>query len=522
MGSVPLSVLYIAAECKPFSKAGGVGDVAGELPVALREQGVEVEIVTPRYGGEPPRGGFEYTVAFHGVSERVCIERADLKGVPVHLVHNATYFATDYARYPERAPFADPDLFKRDYSKPYVDSPRIPFYDDALRFSFFSEACRELIARRKPDIVHINDWVLGYLFGRMAMKRMRQRRVLTIHNIGYQGNIGRANVRHWDIGKIARSRSFGRLFADPRAHWKSVNALRLAMELADQTNTVSPHYRDEITQPEDQSRYFEGGKGLHEIAARLEARGRLHGILNGFQYTFQPSDEAFAATLRQKKEMKVALSGAFADPDATLLGFVGRAVEQKFKLLTESFDGKSVLEHILSIPRVNVAVLASGLPEYEAFLRRFSGRANFSTTVSFDPNQARRISLGSDVFLMPSLFEPCGITQMESLSCATPPLVRWTGGLVDTVRAHTTPEGTGFGFDGTSAAEVLRNLVATVEAAVHMHRHQPEAFRAMQRRAFNARFLWSDSARRYIEDLYQPAMTAPRTSRSIGKRPSRA
>ena len=170
-----MEVLYIATECKPYSKVGGVGDVTAELPPALKEQGIDIEIVTPLYGSTKrelysatPQD--RYAVYYQGRDEIVEIYRSDLGGVPVNLVRNPTYF-------------------EGRYGTPYIYSPNIPFYDDALRFSFFSEACLKLIDQKKPDIAHINDWPLGYLFGRMFIEKMPQKRVLSIHNIGYQGNI---------------------------------------------------------------------------------------------------------------------------------------------------------------------------------------------------------------------------------------------------------------------------------------------------------------------------------------------
>ncbi|RJX25365.1 MAG: glycogen synthase [Desulfurivibrio sp.] len=500
-----MKVLYIAAECKPFSKVGGVGDVAGELPVALKQEGVEVEIVTPWYGRTKID---DRKVDFHGNKEPVGIVHADLMGVPVNFVKNPTYFETDYTKLPDNQPrpFTNPYLFKKDYSTPYVNSDTIAFYDDALRFSFFSAACLSLIEDKKPDIVHVNDWGLGYLLGNMAIRKMRQKRVLTIHNIGYQGTIGKEAIRGWDMERILQDDNVGPLFVDPHTEWNSVNALRLALELADYTNTVSPNYKDEITQPENKKRYFEGGKGLHSVTSRLANKGRLHGILNGFEYQIEPTDRSFKETLTQKAKMKQALGKEFENPGAFLLGFVGRAVEQKFKLLAEELDGKSVLEHILDIPGVNVAVVATGEERYELFLSRFVDRPNLSVTIAFDREKARQISLGSDVFLMPSLFEPCGITQMESLSCATPPLVRWTGGLVDTVKPHTADDGTGFGFDGQTSREVLTNLVASVHDALKMYTKAQDGFRNLQWRGFRQRFLWATAARRYVNDIYEPTL----------------
>ena len=513
-----MEVLYIALECKPFSKVGGVGDVAGELPIALKQQGIDIEIVTPWYGQTKIEDrevkslgrGF---IEFHGRPELVEIIRADLSGVPVSFIRNPTYFETNYSKWTasQPLPFANDHLFRKDYSAPYVESDPIAFYDDALRFSFFSKACLGLIESKNPDIVHVNDWGLGYLLGRMAMRRMKQKRVLTIHNIGYQGTIGEESIGGWDMGRIRKDDGVGPLFVDPHPKWKSVNALRLAMELAEATNTVSPNYMKEMTQPEDQDRFFEGGKGLHAVANRLAEEGRTLGILNGFEYRFEPTDATFEDTLAQKAKMKQTLGAEFENPDAFLLGFVGRAVEQKFRLLAEEVaDGKgeekSVLECILDIPGVNVAVVASGENRYESFLRQFMDRPNLSATIAFDREKAKQISLGGDVFLMPSLFEPCGITQMESLSCATPPLVRWTGGLVDTVKPHTAADGTGFGFDGQTCNEVLANLVGSVHDALDMYSNDPDGFRKLQRRGFNQRFLWSSAAKRYISELYGPTL----------------
>lgn len=511
-----MKVLYIAAECKPFSKVGGVGDVAGELPIALKEQGVDIEIVTPWYGRikiddfNVEALGRHEKIEFHRRQESVGIVRTDLMAVPVNFVKNSTYFETDYSTLTDKQPrpFTSPYLFKKDYSTPYVDSDAIAFYDDALRFSFFSNACLRLIKHKNPDIVHVNDWGLGYLLGNMAISNMAQKRVLTVHNIGYQGTIGKDSIRIWDMEGILKDHNIGSLFADPHTNWKSVNALRLALELADCANTVSPNYKEEMTQPEDDSRFFEGGKGLHSVTSRLADEGRLLGILNGFEYQIEPTDMNFKDTLSQKATMKQALGQEFDDPSAFLLGFVGRAVEQKFKLLAEETNGKSVFEQILDIPGVNVAVVATGEERYESFLRQFVGRPNLSVTIAFDREKARQISLGSDVFLMPSLFEPCGITQMESLSCATPPLVRWTGGLVDTVKPHTAADGTGFGFDGQTCHEVLTNLVVSVHDALEMYSKNADGFRKLQRRGFNQRFLWSSAAERYVKEIYEPALRA--------------
>ncbi len=505
-----MKVLYVAAECKPFAKAGGVGDVTGELPPALRALGVDIEIVTPWYGltscADAVHAG-SMDLQWHGVSEHVEVLTTVLRGVPVTFLKNRTYFETDYTSLASPPPFVSPYLFKKNYTTIYVDSePTLPYVDDAARFSFFSEACLAVVAQRQPDVVHVNDWVLGYLLGRMAMLRMPARRALTIHNMGYQGNVGRDLIAGWPMEALADDPILGPQFADPRPSWNSVNALRLGMETAHVVNTVSPTYKTEITQPEDRDRFFEGGKGLDRVASRLDRDGRLHGILNGFEYSRGADDDSFAATVTAKEEAKRTLSRNFHSADACVFGFVGRAVEQKFKLLTEWLDGLPVLERLLDLPRVNVAIVATGQREYETFLATLRGRPNVDVTIEFDRNKAQQISLGSDVFLMPSLFEPCGITQMESLSHATPPLVRWTGGLVDTVIPYTDARGTGFGFDGRSRREILENLLAACREAVRLYFDEPAQFRDLQRHAFAARFWWRDSAMQYVARMYEPLM----------------
>ncbi|MBN2056569.1 glycogen synthase [bacterium] len=475
-----MKVLYVAAECKPFSKAGGVGDVAGELPPVLKRLGVDIEIVTPLYSGlHMP----EFTMHFNGRKHKVEVFPRELRGVPVTFIKNDTFFGGTYGT-------------------PYINSTVIPYFDDALRFSFFSEACIQVIKDRRPDIVHVNDWVLGFLFGFMAREELPAKRVFTLHNMSYQGIMGRASLRGWNVETLLSDPRIGPLFEDPRVEWNGVNPLRLGLELAHMANTVSPTYCREITRPENPDSFFEGGKGLEGVAARLAEEGRLIGILNGIEYEWQPSHATFEETLLNKARMKQILASAFQQPERFLLGFVGRAVEQKFKLLTERIDGASVLEHILAMPDINLAVLATGLPEYEQVIRSFEHLPNFHAVIDFDPEIARTISLGSDVFLMPSLYEPCGITQMESLSMATPPLVRRTGGLADTVIPWPEPASTGFMFDGAGGEALLRNLIETIKQARDAYYQDKARFSGLQWRGFQQRFTWDEAARRYLDDVY--------------------
>ncbi|MBN2617342.1 MAG: glycosyltransferase, partial [Spirochaetales bacterium] len=290
---------------------------------------------------------------------------------------------------------------------------------------------------------------------------------------------------------------------DPRKKWNSVNPLKLGILSADAVNAVSPTYKKEILQRDKNSRYFSGSNGLGKALKKINRSGNLYGILNGFEYK---NSKTYEETIKLKEKSKSLLSQRFKSPDNFLLGFVGRAVEQKFKLLQEEYNGKSVLEHIADNKRVNIAILTTGLPEYEEFLKKFIDYDNVSITLAFDKDLASQISLGCDLFLMPSLYEPCGITQMESLSNATPPLVRFVGGLKDTVVSYKKNGGTGFGFNGITRKSVLQNLVSEVNDALNLYYDEPSEFDKIRREAFKQRFLWSDSATKYIEvykDLLQ-------------------
>ena len=531
-----MKVMYIAAECKPFSQAGGVADVAGELPIALEKLGVDIEIVTPYYNVIDSRYieefSAKYDVSFHGEDEKVKVFKGKLERVPVFFIDNSKYFGGNFisilsclshievlTNAVRESLLVSPSNFLcnvseisslsplSSYSHPYVNSQYIPYYDDILRFSFFCYACIELIKKRKPDIVHINDWMLGYLFGLMEIKGLKQKRVLSIHNIAYQGVIGIDTIRKWEIEEILNSKKVGKNFLNPSEmeNRKSVNALALGIQSADMVNTVSKAYCEEIMMHDDKNKYFEGGNGLEKIIRKKHSEKKLLGILNGFDYKLKNTDSNFKKVIIEKQRTKSEICKVFSNPDAFLLGFVGRAVEQKFILLTEYLDNKSVLEHLLDIEDVNIAILATGIPHYEYFIRSFT-RDNYSYTIAFDRNKAKQISSGCDLFLMPSLFEPCGITQMESMSNATLPLVRLTGGLKDTVKPYTeeTVKGVnGFGFDGKSREDLLKNFIKSVKEAKNLFFSKKKQYRQLQRNAFNARFLWKDTAKEYIDNIYK-------------------
>ncbi|QEN03489.1 glycogen synthase [Thiospirochaeta perfilievii] len=489
-----MKVLYFALECKPFSKVGGVGDVALELPLALKNKGIDIEIVTPYYSSVDEswieKNSYQsYIIPFKNKNgekkdEKVTVHKSTYKDIDVTFIKNTTYF-------------------EGDYGVPYVFSEHTPFYDDFIRFHFFSLASAKFIEETKPDIVHVNDWGLGFLLGKLKYDNNSALRLLTIHNNSYQGNMWIPAIRNWSVMEYLYNKDSRKVFKDPRNKWNSVNPLKLGIECADAVNAVSPTYKKEMLKKDCDFNYFSGANGLEKSIRKHGKRGTLYGVLNGFEYK---EGRSYQEVLEEKKDAKKRLSSHFKNPENFLIGFVGRAVEQKFKLLQEIFNGKSVLEHITDNKNINIAILASGLPEYEEFLEQFKDLENVSVTLAFDKELASTISIGCDLFLMPSLYEPCGITQMESLSNATPPLVRFVGGLKDTVRSYKKSGGTGFGFNGLTKRGVLKGLVSSVNEAVDVYYNTPGKFDLIRQEAFKQRFLWSDSAIKYIEiyeDLLQ-------------------
>ena len=486
-----MSILYVTAECKPFAKAGGVGDVAGELCVELLRQDVDISVVIPLYGVVPGRfvlvKSFEYTVLFQGEMEAVTIFSGELAGVPVYFVANTHYF-------------------EGEYSTPYIHSVDIPYYDDTLRFSFFCKALIPLICKLEPHIIHANDWPTGYLFGWLEKEGIASKRVFTVHNASYQGNIGIDVVENWTVAELLDDEHIRPHFTDPETIWNSINPLRLGVELADIVNTVSPTYQEEICEPGDPSRWFIGGGQLHQQFRKANKSGVLHGILNGYQYTSPAREKDISQLLLAKESARKELADHFNYEPDLILGFVGRAVEQKLGMLLATLDRDPALTHILKQAGIAVVMVTSGQPVYERQLMEMAHLAGLHLKIAFDAVLADQVYLGCDVFLMPSVYEPCGITQLQAMSLGTPALVRNTGGLADTVIPHTQTDGNGFVFTGDTRQKLLLNMVVSCRQALNLRRSSPEKFQALQIQAAKQRFTWDMSAQQYRQNIYQPLL----------------
>jgi len=478
MSDKGLKILFLAAEAVPFAKVGGLADVAGALPKALRALGHDVRLMIPRYGSirsdqfHFERVGKPFPVPVGPREEMVHMVTATVDGLPVYLLWDEKFF-----------------------------SPRDRIYgfdDDPQRFTFFSRAVVASLPVMGwiPDIIHANDWHtapvptwLAYE-GRYLREYRHIASVFTIHNIAYQGACGRL------ILTFARMEYVKHLDVEPAGQ---VNWMAQGIASADIVTTVSPQYARDILETE-------AGAGLSPLLRRRQ--DRLVGILNGIDtdywnpatdpYLRQPYD---LSRLRMRAVNKAALQQEArlpARPETPLIGMVTRLDAIKgIDLLGP------VLEQIL-LGDVQFVLLGTGDPEYHQMMESLQARFPDKVRVflRFDEPLAHRIYAGCDLFLMPSRFEPCGLGQMIAMHYGAVPVVHKTGGLADTVLDyHERPDrATGFAFD----AYTPEDCVEAIERALRVYRDR-EAWAAIQTRGMKADFSWKGSAQKYV-DTYRRAL----------------
>ena len=476
-----MKALFCASEAAPLAKTGGLADVVGALPPQLHGLGHDVRIVLPLYG-TIDRDAIEMSVVVEqlgvplGMAEQWCrVLRTTLPGsdVPLYLVEHDRFFDR-------------PRLY---------DDGQNEYEDNAERFAFFSRACLQLCKALhwSPDVVHCHDWQTAlipvYLRTWEADHPLfwGTASVLTIHNLGYQGVFPKHQIMHCQLG-------WERFTQDGLEYHDQLNYLKGGILYADKVTTVSPTYAEQIQQPEE-------GCGLHGVLKKRAPD--LVGILNGCDYReWDPAaDEAlpepFSATdLDGKAAAKRTMQEAFGLPEAPgvpVLGVVSRLAHQKgFDVLA------AAIERILRLD-VQFVLLGTGEAWANSYFgdlpRRFAGKA--ATAIEFDETKAHLIYAGSDLFLMPSRYEPCGITQMVAMAYGSLPVARNTGGLADTVTQYdeATGAGTGFLFDDLTADA----LFDTVGWAVSTWYDRPHHHLDMVRRAMAERFDWTVAARSYAE-----------------------
>ncbi|MBM6892093.1 glycogen synthase GlgA [Enorma massiliensis] len=478
MSDKKMQVVFASAEAAPFVKTGGLGDVAGSLPRALVAAGADVIVMVPKYGTIAP----EYTDRMEHVADfYVSLGwRNEYCGLERLVIDGVTYLFIDNERY-----------FKRDY--PYG------FFDDGERFAFFSKAVTESLQHLPEgfqcDVLHCNDWhtALAPVFLREFYQGLplyeRVKTVFSIHNIAFQGQYADTILN--DILGMAHIPNAARQL---RCDERSINYMQGALDYSDAITTVSPSYAWEIQTPE----YGEGLDGILRRRSNV-----LSGILNGIDTdAWNPATDPMihanysAADMSGKKACKAALQeelGLEVRDDRPLMVMVTRLTRQKgMDLVTYALD------RILS-GGVQVAVLGTG--DYEEPMRYFANKypGTCAARITFDNALSHRMYAGADMFLMPSLFEPCGLSQMIAMRYGTLPVVRETGGLRDTVAPYNqfTGEGTGFTFANFNGDE----MGDAVFRGARLYWDDHAAWDQLVQNAMAADFSWVRSADEYM-NLY--------------------
>ena len=478
--SKKMQIVFASAECAPFVKTGGLGDVAGSLPAALVRAGAEVIVMVPKYATikDEYKAQMEHFSDFYvslGWRNEYCgLEKLEHDGVTYMFVDNERYFARDY---------------------PYG------FFDDGERFAFFSKAITEslqhLPADFECDILHCNDWqtALAPVFLREFYQGLpfydRVKTVFSIHNVAFQGQFSDTVME--DILGVAHIPAAA---TQLRCDACSINYMLGALHYADAITTVSPTYASEIQTPEF-------GEGLDGVLR--ERSYALQGILNGIDVAaFDPAtdkriaanytvdDRSGKAVCKAKLQEELGLE---VRDDRPLMVMVTRLTRQKGMDLV-----MYALDRILS-GGVQVAVLGTGDRDYEDGLRYFQDKypGTMAARIEFDPALSQRMYAAADMFLMPSKFEPCGLSQIIAMRYGTLPIVRETGGLKDTVIPYNefTGEGTGFSFTNFNGDE----MGDAVFRAARLFWDNREAWNQLVTQAMSQDFSWTRSADKYL-DLY--------------------
>lgn len=468
-----MKVLYASSEARPFAASGGLADVAGSLPKALRNRLVGCRVVLPLYESVP--GELRDTMTFLTSFSVPVAWRRQYCGVFEAKHNGVIYYLLDNQYY-----------FKR--------CGLYGHYDDAERFAFFSRAVLEMLKYIdfKPDVIHANDWQCGLipvyhtLFYAPQPPYSSIRTVYTIHNIQYQGKYGMEILE--DVFGISRED------AHLLEHDGCVNIMKGAIETADRVTTVSPTYAKEILDP-----WFS-----HELDPILRMREwKLSGILNGIDtISYDPAtDKALFANytaddFSAKAVNKKALQERLNLPqraDVPLIGMVSRLVAHK------GFDLVQYIMERLLQEDVQVVILGSGEWVYESFFREMAERypQKFSYCSGFVPELAQKIYAASDLFLMPSKSEPCGLSQMVACRYGAVPIVRETGGLKDSIHDCGDGAGNGFTFQSYNADDMYGAILRGL-GAYHNKEHWP----LLVERAMRSDFSWGRSANEYIR-LYK-------------------
>ena len=490
--SRPLNILFVSSEVDPFAKTGGLADVSSALPKAIKDLGHEIRIMMPRY-----RFISERRFKLHDI-----IRLRDIPiqiGQDTHVGNVKSSFINTFKEKVQVYFLDNENYFGRDgvYQSP---TTKKDYKDNDERFTFFCRGTLETLKRLgwQPDVIHCNDWQTGLIPAYIKtvfandpfFKNLRT--VFTIHNMAYQGAFGQESFTKTGLPKDSFK-------PDGVEAYGKFNFLKAGLFYSDTITTVSEKYAHEI------SSSAEYGAGLNGLLA--SRRKDLKGILNGIDYQlWNPlfDDHIYrkydAKSIEAKADNRKALAARFGfdlSDKRPIIGAITRLVDQKgFDLVLE------VLEEMLKLD-IQFVLLGSGEPSLEKKFDAIQKRhpKQMGVFFGFDDELAHMIEAGSDMFLMPSKYEPCGLNQMYSMRYGTVPVVRATGGLDDTVEDHTGHgKGTGFKFEKYESKELLK----AVHRAVKVFQ-QPDEWKRIIRNGMAIDFSWENSARRYV-NLYKDVL----------------
>ncbi|MGQ9424519.1 glycogen synthase [Gilvimarinus sp. F26214L] len=514
-----MHILMIAAEndALPGGKVGGIGDVIRDLPPALAAKGHHVSVITPGYQmlSKTPAAKLEQRFAVNFATRKEDLELFRVAA-------------------PKPSPGVDNWVLEHELfgtggpGTIYCTRDREPFATDANKFALFCTGVAEALARGDlgdVDILHCHDWhTAPILLLRRSAPRYRflqdLQAVYSIHNLSIQGvrplADSRSSLKTW-FPDLTFEKS---LVVDP-THPTCLNWMRTGINLADRVHAVSPTYAREILEPTDHERHFIGGENLEKDLQKAHTEGRLIGVLNGCYYTGDDDKpvgkgrmcQLIESSLVQWVGERTTIPAAHFHAlqrvtawrqkrrlESFVVTSVGRLTDQKNRLLCERLNEKSVLEHILHQLNDGIFILlGSGEQSYQDFFTHMMARHdNFLYLQGYSDELSKALYSFGDLFLMPSSFEPCGISQMLAMRAGTPCLVHRVGGLRDTVEHGVT----GFSFEGDGLNDQARQLLRTFSQAMRLKRDKPPIWGEMCRAAAAVRFTWDATAEQLLKDFY--------------------
>lgn len=478
-----MNVLFASSEAFPMVKTGGLGDVAGHLPLALQDLGVDVTLAIPGY---------------HSILSEIY---GELIG---HVSTSYGYALVREIELEAKGPriwLVDHPLFAERPGAPYVDDHGAPWKDNSIRFGVFAQVLAKIAEgsasfSKRFDVVHCNDWQTGLVPAYLSIKDHRPATIFTIHNLAYQGIYPSSCLERLQLPGELWSPLDGLVFHGQLSFMKG------GLVFADKITTVSPSYAREILS--DDYSYGLAGLLSHRSAD-------LSGIINGIDPDeWNPKTDAYIParydihTLANKRQNKIALQRQLGLPesaDSFLLGNVGRMVDQKgINIIIDA------LPELMALP-IQLVISGTGDPAFEADITRAAAQwpDKLACYIGYNESLAHLIEAGSDAFLMPSKFEPCGLNQMYSQAYGTPPIVSQTGGLQDTViNTSTTTLASGEASGFLMPTLDKHGLIAAVETALY-HFHEPTNWTSIQHAGMTRDFSWWHSAREYLQ-LYHEAL----------------